>query len=188
MYFSGIQSTIEKEEICQMTAESNAEKRRIPMRFIYKTLIIVTLLTTLTAAAACGGQKQTVEIDIEALTKALEENAVSDDILTEIDADYMSELYGIDDGLTEQFYVLLSTGATADEIAVFACADAEAADEVKAGVETRIQDQIDAYSAYIPAEVPKLEAAKIYTSGRYLAVCVSSDADAVEEIMEEYGF
>lgn len=158
------------------------------MKRFRKAAAFLLLAAMFVLAAGCGKKDTETAIDIDGLSKALSEKLMGDDILTEIDADYMAELYAIESANVAKFHVLLSSGATANEIAVFECVDKTAAEAVKTGVEARIQDQIDSYATYIPEEVPKLEAAKVYVKNQFVAVCVSSDADQADEIMKEYGF
>ncbi len=158
------------------------------MKLQKKLLTAACMTLVLAGASGCGSGQEAAVIDIAGLVSELSETVMTDDILTEIDGDYMSELYGINVDLLADYHVLLSSGATANEIAVFECKEESGTETVQEGIEMRIQDQIDSYSSYGPQEVPKLESAEIYVRDTYVAVCVSSDDAAVDEIMEEYGF
>ena len=81
--------------------------------------------------------------------------------------------------------VRAGTGATAEELAVFETADAEAAAALVTKLEARNADRIENYSSYIPSEVPKLEDAVIISGGRYVVLCVAEDASGVREAAQK---
>lgn len=76
-------------------------------------------------------------------------------------------------------------GATAEELAVFEAKDADAAAALVEKLQARNADRIENYADYIPAEVPKLENAVILSGGRYVVLCVATDASAVRELAEK---
>ena len=87
----------------------------------------------------------------------------------------------------EEAVVYMGSGATAEEIAVFACKDADAAkNQVTPVVKQHIEDQITSFESYVPGEVAKLKDAVVRTVGRYVAVCVSDDSAAAEKILDKY--
>ena len=55
---------------------------------------------------------------------------------------------------------------------------------VKAAYETRIADQKTACESYLPDEMPKLDAAVVYSNGNYVVLCVSNDSDKATEIIK----
>ena len=163
-------------------------KEELFMKLRKKIMTAACVTFLLAGVSGCGSEEETVVIDIDGLVTELTETVMTDDILTEIDGDYMSELYGISEELLADYHVLLSSGATANEIAVFECNETTGVEAVQSGIETRIQDQIDSYSSYGPQEVPKLESAEIYVQGTYVADCVSSDNAKTDEIMKDSRF
>ncbi len=136
--------------------------------------------------ASCGEQNADIQVDINALAEALDTGITYQDPLEKLDSDMIGMLYSVD-GLVEESVVYMGSGATAEEIAVFVCNDADTAkNEVQPIVEEHVQSQIDAFSSYIPEEVAKLEDAVIRQAGKYVVLSVSNDPDGANKIMDEY--
>ena len=87
----------------------------------------------------------------------------------------------------EKSVVYLGSGATAEEITVLECTDADAAkNQVEPAMKQHIENQITSFESYVPAEVAKLKEAVIRVGGKYVAVCVSDDSAAAEKIIDQY--
>lgn len=146
-----------------------------------KTIITVIVLTFAILMTACG--KAEKNIDVEALAKQLHQEVTFSDELSAIDGEMAQLLYNIDDAVKQSVY--LSSGATAEEIAVFELKSDEAAKNAKEKAEDRIKEQIESFRTYVPAEVARLENAIVEVTGRYVIVCVS-DGDAAKKIIDSY--
>ena len=138
------------------------------------------LAVTLTLSAC---SKQEITIDIKELSDSLLQNVTFSDELTQIDEKVVESLYNIDNAINE--YVYISSGATADEIAVFEFENADDAKKALENARDRISKQREDYETYIPAEVKKIDNAIVKNSGRYLIVCVS-DGDEAAKIIDDY--
>ena len=88
-----------------------------------------------------------------------------------------------EDVVGQQVYV--STGATAEEIAVFEAVDADAAQRIEAAVLQRIADQKTSFEDYLPAELPRLEDPFLFVKGRYVVLCISDYNEEVEAELKE---
>ena len=148
-----------------------------------KRLIAALLAAVTMTFAGCGAQKD-ITVDIDALAADLAAGVTFDDELSLIDDGMIPMVYGMD--AFEDAALYLGSGATAEEIAVFALEDEArdkgALDEAKA----HIDSQITSYEDYIPAEVQRLEEAIVRQAGRYVIVVVTADTDAAEKILDEY--
>lgn len=142
--------------------------------------ILIMLAVTLTLSAC---SKQEITIDIKELSDSLLQNVTFSDELTQIDEKVVESLYNIDNAINE--YVYISSGATADEIAVFEFENADDAKKALENARDRISKQREDYETYIPAEVKKIDNAIVKNSGRYLIVCVS-DGDEAAKIIDDY--
>ena len=149
-----------------------------------KRLIACLGLTLTMVLAGCGSKAEEKTIDAQALASDLVEKVTYTDELNEIDSEMAGELYQIETAVNA--YVYVSSGATAEEVAVFEFADAADAEEAVKAADTRIQEQKDSFATYIPEEVDKLEHTVVEQKGRYLVVCVTDDQDAAKSIIEEY--
>lgn len=132
-------------------------------------------------------EKQTEEqatiADAKSLADELLANVTFDDELADIDIDTAKFLYQIDTCVDA--FVYISSGATAEEIAVFAFADSQSAKEALPIAEKRIADQKEGFASYVPEEVQRLDNAVVAQCGNYVVVCVS-EGDAAEKIIKKY--
>lgn len=147
-----------------------------------KTLkLFLSVLVSILLLSACS-PKQT-SINAKELSDDLATNAIFFDELTLTDKKTAEKLYDIKDALNS--YVYISSGATAEEIAVFEFEEESNAKQAVEKAVARISAQKDSFESYIPEEVKKLDNAIIKQSGRYLIVCVS-DGDEAESILSKY--
>lgn len=136
--------------------------------------------------ASCGGSGEDLNVDINALAEELNTGITYEDPLEKLDSDMVGMLYEVD-GLVTESVVYMGSGATAEEIAVFACNDADTAkNEVKPIVDAHVQSQIDSFEDYVPGEVAKLEKAVVRQAGKYVALSVSNDPDGANKILDKY--
>ena len=148
-----------------------------------KTLLSLTLLLAF-VLCACGGKSVSDETpDINQKAEALLNEIDYEDELSEIDEDMISLLYSeldLNDVTDKKVYV--SSGATAEELALFLCKDVDAARRVMSAATQRVLDQRESYEGYNPKEVLRLDSMKIMRRGNLVVLTVSSDPDKANEI------
>lgn len=150
-----------------------------------KKIIVTILFGALMLFSACSGGGAT-NVDTQKLADDLMNNITYADQLAEVDSAMTQSLFGYqEDDVTASVHYA-SSGATAEEIAVFECKDAEATGRVKECVDKHLQEYKDGFSDYLPTEVPKLEKAVIVTSGNYVVYSVSDDDSKAKEIIDGY--
>ena len=146
--------------------------------------IIIALCFAMLVVAGCGGKSEPT-LDVAAFASSALEKADFGDELMAVPAQMLSDYYTLPKGKVSESAVYVSgTGATASELAVFKCSDANAAKDVKAAVETRISEQIASYANYRPDEKFRLEKALLVTKGSYVVFAVSNDNEAVEKLLD----
>ncbi len=145
----------------------------------------LALLLLLCALAGCGGQKPAQFEPQVAAGALLDSNAFSD-ILSPVQPAIAAILYGVKLENVDACSVYCSTGATAEEIAVFRCVDEASAAALKQAAQQRLQEQKAAYESYAPLEIPKLDNALLRASGVYVVCVVAEDYDAVRPILDKY--
>ena len=134
--------------------------------------------------AGCGGSSAK-ELDIAAFASAAVEKVDFGDELLEVPEGMLSDYYVLPkDKVSASAVYVSGTGATASELAVFKCKDADATKAVKSAVETRIAEQTASYENYRPDEKFRLENAFVAVEGNYVVFAVSNDNDAVEKLLE----
>lgn len=127
----------------------------------------------------CGGLAEDmapgedIALDVAACAATLLEEINFQDSLEAISDEMIAVIYQIPAGDVLEQRVYLSTGATAEEIAVFEAADTAAAQRIESAVWQRIADQKANFEDYLPAEMPRLEDPFIFVRGRYVVLCVS---------------
>ena len=92
----------------------------------------------------------------------LSETIAFQDSLTAVSDEMATVLYRLNEADVAAKKVYVSTGATAEEIAVFEAVDKEAAARIKEAVLQRAAEQEAAFRDYLPAEVPKLQKPYLY--------------------------
>lgn len=130
------------------------------------------------------------DIDCDAMTKELVEligELEPEDEMTLLDDELVRSNYDTISGeLYEDAICYLSSGATANEVAVFVCPDEEAAASVEQELSKRVESRTKSYADYNPKEAKKLEKAIIAKNGRYAVLVVAGDEEAAAEIIRKY--
>ena len=150
-------------------------------RSIVAVLLIMAVCLSL---AGCGGSSAK-ELDIATFASSAIEKVEFGDELLAVPDNMLSDYYVLPkDKVSASAVYVSGTGATASELAVFKCKDADAAKAVKTAVETRISEQIASYENYRPDEKFRLENAFVAVEGNYVVFAVSNDNQAVEKLLE----
>lgn len=142
------------------------------------TIIFTLILLTL---SACGAKNTT--INIEELSADLLKNVEFTDEMNQINEKAIENLYNINYAVSQQ--VFISTGATAEEVAIFKLKDENDTDKAFASVKERIENQKQSFETYIPEEIPKLENAIVKKAGQYIVICISN-SDKADKIINSY--
>lgn len=132
--------------------------------------------------ASCGSSK-TPDINIDNLAADLVADVSFTDDLALIDDSMISNLYNVQ---YEDAVLYMGSGATAEEVAIFACADEAAAKTALDGAKSHIQSQIDSFEDYIPEEVKRLEEALVLQEGKYVITVVTEDKETAQGVIDKY--
>ena len=144
-------------------------------------LPMIALCLLLTGCGSTNGEEPYDAQDVQTLLEA----ELFSESLEEVDSSVLYGLYGLDAGLMSSSVAYLSTGATAEEVALFILNDAEDADTVQTACEKRVTDQIPACESYNPAEVTKLEGAVISVRDNTVLLVVGQDPAAVRDAVDK---
>lgn len=138
------------------------------------------------ADSSQAGAAQTGKtLDVEAAAKALLEGADFDDDLAPLSEKLLTAQYtGMDTDSLVSWKVYISGTASGDELAVFEATDAEAAQRIKAVIDTRLASLIEQYRDYAPDKVQKLENPLLVVEGNYVVLCVSNDNAKAQELLD----
>lgn len=144
--------------------------------------IIAIILIILVAILIFRKINKKITIDIDKLSENIIKNVEFEDEMNITDAETVKRLYNIDNYNSEKVY--LSSGATAEEVAIFEFQNKENAKEAVKKVKERIENQKSSYSGYAPKEVKRLEEAILIQKDKYIVFCVTGDKKAQELILK----
>ncbi len=133
---------------------------------------------------SCGGKAETPFDPAADAQTLLASNAFSES-LTEIDPDIVCTLYGIDPDTVSSFAAYGSTGATAEELAIFSLTDADAAETALTALQYRVDDRIEELTNYLPDEITKLENAVLQIRGSSVLLVIAADYDPIYAFLEQ---
>ena len=145
-------------------------------------IVIIVILIILTGIFILRKANQKIVIDVNKLSENIIKNIKFEDEMNLTDAETVKRLYNIDNAILEKVY--LSSGATAEEVAIFEFEDKENAKEAISKVDERIENQKSSYSGYAPKEVKRLEDAILIQKDKYIMFCVTGDQNAQKLILE----
>lgn len=154
-----------------------------------KIAIFLLSLGVIGMLSGCGSEISVGEedaIDIHAMAGDLQENLTFEDSLSELKTDVGLNYYGISSETVKDSVVILSTGATAEEIAIFEASSKDYVKVIELACDTRKNKQTVSYSDYKPEETSRLDHTIIETSGNYVIYCVADDTKKAEEIIDRY--
>lgn len=125
-----------------------------------------------------------VSYDLTALSQEIYDTKAFSDILSPVSTEIAAGFYGFTPEEVTESLVLCSTGATTEEIALFRCADEQAAEKLLTAAKTRAETQSAIYESYAPAEPPKLADAIIEREGSYVFYIVAADYTKVQTALD----
>jgi hypothetical protein len=149
--------------------------------------VLLLLFVAVMVFPGCGSQPENdIILNVEECADTLLEAIDFQDTLTALEEQMIAAIYRIsaEDIIKQKVYV--STGATAEEIAVFEATDADAAQRVEAAVWDRVAGQKVGFEDYLPAELPKLEDPFLLVKGRYVIFCVSDHKETVKAELKKF--
>lgn len=95
---------------------------------------------------------------------------------------YLSDL---DYEKVEGYFLAYASDGMAYEIAVVALKDAADLPALEASLKAHVQGRVNLYKTYAPEQVAKAQAAEIVSRGRYAALIMCGDQNAVKAAFEE---
>lgn len=152
-----------------------------------KVISIIFAAALLLSTAACGdnGSADISNASAAEIASAVMEKTVFVDEMLELQTKIASDFYDIPDGVDDFVVYMSSSGATAEELSVFKCADSSQAKLVKSACEKRVEALKEKFEDYIPAELDKINSAVIKERGNFVMfICADSTAEAVKAFTE----
>ena len=148
-----------------------------------KLFMIVTVVAAF-VLGACGGKK--ADFDVEALGNELNEQITYADTLMPLDLDTAGMFLNLSEINVTKAAIYEGSGGTAEEIVVLECATEDDAKKAEEVLKTRVSEQIESFTDYVPGELTKLNAAVIKVNGKYAVLSVSDTPDEAGKIIGKY--
>lgn len=145
------------------------------------------LLTLPLILAGCQKEAEAKNPPPADLAAALLEGLEFDDQPERLDQDAAMTVLGLESwrDQTEDCAAYMGSGATPEQIVVLQAADEESARQIGQSLKESYLPQLkDSFADYAPAELPKIEDARLETRGRTVALCVCPDGDAAQTILD----
>ncbi len=154
------------------------------MRKMRMLTVVAAVAAMLMGLVACGGSKG--DFDVAALGNDLSTKITYADSLGQMDIDTASMFLNLSDVNVVKAAIYEGSGGTAEEIVVLECAsDADAA-KAEQVLKTRVAEQIESFTDYVPEELTKLNAAVIKVRGKYAVLSVSDSPDEAKKLIDQY--
>lgn len=162
-----------------------------------QTLILLMIIGCIAALSGCGATpagtepvttevSEPVALDLNAISNELSDGNVFGDAIEPIDTSYIEMLMKIAPTDYTTAIINMSSGATAERLALFEAADNTAALALKDKCDQHIAEQVDAYAGYMPAEVDKLNNAIVAVYDKYVVLCVAENYTGAGVIIKKY--
>ena len=153
-----------------------------------KKLISLMLLALVCLTfVSCGGNNGAeIKIDTAALTEGLLTGQEYTYKMEQIDEDIALSLYSVEKADVVSVHMYSAGGVSAEEIAVFEAVSPEAADRILKSAKLRIETQVESFTDYVPAEIPKLNNAVVKGKGNYVVVSVSPNYTKAAEVINGF--
>ena len=148
-----------------------------------KLFMIVTVVAAF-VLGACGGKK--ADFDVEALGNELNEQITYADTLIPLDLDTAGMFLHLSEINVTKAAIYEGSGRPAEEIVVLECATEDDAKKAEEVLKTRVSEQIESFTDYVPGELTKLNAAVIKVNGKYAVLSVSDTPDEAGKIIGKY--
>ena len=155
---------------------------------VRKIMMLLVGVLAMCSLAGCGGSdsQEIIQPDVYTLSGMLTDGIRFEDSVEKISLDRALKYYGIDNSMVNAGEVMMSTGATAEELAVFEAASASSASAILDKLTVRRDDMIRMYINDKSSEVARLDKAVLYIHGNFVVYVVCDDSEGVLKIVREY--
>ena len=164
-------------------------KKNITIAVLAAALLLTGCSNGNSSASEQPGASESSAADTEIKSAAEKADAMLADItfsgeMVAVDNDTIEFRYGFTaDGISDYAAYLCGSGAYPDEFGVFTADSAEKADEIKASLEKRIENQKATYQDYTPDEIYKFNDCFVKQDGNTVYYAVTADNTKAADIL-----
>lgn len=147
-------------------------------------ILIVVIVLVISVIVMFNSRGKNITIDIETLANEILQNIEFEDEINKVDIGTVEKLYNINNAVSQIVY--MSSGSTAEEIAIFEFENKEDCQMAVEKANKRIEEQKQSFRDYMPKEMKKLEDSIVESENNYLIVCITDNQGKIEEILDKY--
>ena len=152
-----------------------------------KILVVILALTLAISMVACNNKSVDISnASASDIAAAVKGSVTFRDEMLEVSNSVVADYYVLSDEATEMKVYMSSSGATAEEFAIFKCKDADTADAVEKACQKRIESLKEKFEEYIPAEMEKIENAVVQKRDCFVMSICADDTSAAVNSFENY--
>lgn len=152
-----------------------------------KRLIIFLGAFLLLSVSGCGSDDENKSSpDVHTLAQQLIEVVTFEDYVDEISREQAQKYYGINSSQINDCVVYMSTGATAEEMAIFEAASESEAVALHGVMTDRKETQIKNYIDKSQKEISRLDSCVLYRQGSFVVYVVSDNTAEVRKVIKRY--
>lgn len=144
--------------------------------------MVLTLCLCAAVFAGCSGGKSLSVTPAELADRLAAQVGFSDQ-MSKVENRTFYALYHVEESMVSQAAAYMSTGATAEEIAVVKATDTKNIAAIEQAMKERVESQKTGFENYVPAELEKLSRPVIKTVGDTVILCISDHNDQAERII-----
>lgn len=145
--------------------------------------IMLSLCLTLVMLTGCSGAK-TLTVSTGELADKLAAEVGFTDQMSKVEDRTFFALYNVEKSTVLQAAVYMSTGATAEEIAVIKAVDTNSVAAIEQAMKERVESQKTGFENYVPTELDKLSKPVIKIVGDTIILCISDHNDKAEQVID----
>lgn len=152
-----------------------------------KTVLLVMLLCTALLLTACGNDTsgQKADVSCAEVVEAVIAGQTFEE-MTALDERLILSYLDLDEALVADMAMSMDASrATPEAVIVIKAVDKDALTQVQEALQFYRDSTLEQYRDYRPAELPKLEDAKVATSGLMAALVISGDATQAEKSLAD---
>ena len=144
-----------------------------------KVLTLILALSLVLSLAACGGKaEEAVSIDVNAVYESYSQYMPD---MFYPDTDTLMNFLGISvEDCTQYKIAICADGLRADEVWLIEAKDEASLETLRQLAQSRIEAKLEETVTYAPDQYVVVEKAVLLVNGRYLALLISPDVDALK--------
>ena len=149
-----------------------------------RKITVIAAVTVLAMITGCGGKS--ADFDVSSLGSDLAEKITYADTLSQMDLDTAQMFLNLSDVNVTKAAIYEGSGGTAEEIIVLECASDDDAKKAGEVLNTRVSEQIESFTDYVPEELTEMNAAVVKVGGKYAVLSVSDTPDEAKKLIGQY--